>query len=125
MHVDREIGAGRRRLELVENRIDVAGHLARGLVSIRRILLQSLRSNAIDLRRHFFIEFRRRLDARLANLLEDGDLVFAGEQFAIGQHLEQHRRQSEDVRSAIDWATPRLFRRHVLQLSLQRAGPCV
>jgi len=52
---------------------------------------------------------RRRGDARLAHLLEDGQLVVAAEKLARGQHLEQHRGQRKDVGALVDVAPPGLL----------------
>ena len=122
MHVDGEVGAGRRRLERVEHRVDVALHLTCSLIAVRRLLLQRLEHDLIDGRGHFIVDERRRGHARLAHLLEDGELVVAAEEPAGGEHLEQDRGQREDVGALVDRPPPRLFRRHVLQLALERAG---
>ena len=122
MHVDREVGRRRRRLEAVEHLVDVALHLAGGLVAVGRVLLQRLHHDRVDLRRDLVVVLRRRRDARLAYLLEDGELVVAGEELAPGEELEEHRGQREDVGAFVDGPAPGLLRRHVLQLSLERAG---
>ena len=47
MHVDGEIGAGRRRFETVEHRVEIALHLAGGLVARGGILLQRFEHDGV------------------------------------------------------------------------------
>ncbi len=122
MHVDGEVGARRRGAEGVEDRVDVALHLAGRLVAVGRILLQCLLHDGIDLGRDLVVELRRRGDARLTHLLEDRQLVVAAEELAAGEHLEEAGGQGEDVGALVDVAAPGLLGRHVLQLPLQGAG---
>ena len=88
MHVDGKVGARRRRLEVVQDDVEIAGHLRCRLIAVRRIFLQSLEHDRVDLRRQLFIEGRRRGDACLAHLLQHGHLVLAGEELPSGQQLE-------------------------------------
>ncbi len=93
--------------------LEIAAQIGRRLIPEVAILLERLRDDPIELRRHRRVHARGRRGLARQQRLERRDRRGAGERQRPGRHLVQHDAEREDVGARVQFVAPRLLRRHV------------